>query len=139
MLSASDVNAAFSGMSFSAGVESDTAGMPVTYGCDYSGSDALSSVSLTVGCNGGGTVNGQSFYDSFASVFGGTNTPVSGLGQYAIWHTASGDGGLISPRILIVFFGGNSNFEVISILPNTSSADAEMASVALAKLVLPKL
>jgi hypothetical protein len=140
LLSASDVSTAL-GMTVSAGTEGDDMlGGFQSYGCTYGPTSATISVKLTVSCDPS-IKNGPDVYNLLPGIYGGMATPISGLGDAAFWLPGGGDGGpgIGAPKVLIVYFGGYSNFSVTVLSSSSSTLDAQMVAQQIATTVAHNL
>ena len=132
LLSQSDVSTALMGMTVAAGMEDDfTLGSLVTDGCDFTG---MVSVTLNVSCAPDLT-NGPDLYNSMNMAYGSHATPIMGLGQAAFWITGSPDAGNAGQEILVVYYGGHSNFALTIDSLMQTSLDLQSAATQMAHVV----
>jgi hypothetical protein len=142
LLSVSAVNQAL-GTNLAMGVEADEkngGSLPTTFVCEYGYAEASpSTLGLFIGCQPSGGQNTAAYYQGYEDLVGGVNTPVSGLGTFAFWHTRSPDSGPLDGGSLTVYFGTSGTFTVFVNLPDVTPVDARAVATEMAMTVLGQL
>jgi hypothetical protein len=128
-------------MTVGAGTEQDdtVAGLQ-TSSCNYGPASSTISVALTVNCDPM-VKNGQDVYDLLPSLYGGGEMAISGMGEAAFWLPGGDDAGTGTgtPKVLIVYFGGYSNFTVTILSSTSTTVNAQDVAQQLATIVAHNL